>query len=265
MNIKKNVKSFSCFLSLLMLFFSCEKYDSINIERQNNSSNKSKEITGQELFKSIFFFGGEISNKIDVVKKSEGYFRYNNDDEFKYEIDKLNSDVVTQIKNSDDSFFNNFKSLITSGKHLKVRDGFKLASIQIFNSLSKLEQFKDYDFKRFEDLNIEDYIDEDGNIIESDKLKELFPVNEYAVSQGDRGLCVAVAIVAAYALALVAISYVVAVQVAAVAWVAAVYAAVAFWSACKGRPKLNPGKLEPVMTVTDYEITVNKLVKLYEF
>ena len=115
------------------------------------------------------------------------------------------------------------------------------------NTLPKIEQFQDYDFERFEHLNIEDYVDEEGNLLENEELAELFPVDEYGQ---DPGLVCGIAVVCV--LAVVAISYVVAVQVAAVAWVAAVFAAFAFWS----KKSLNMG-------THDYEATVNQIVEIY--
>lgn len=233
-------------MAFLVLFISCEQYDS-NMTISESNLKLSIEPTGEELFQGLFFFGNNLSEKIDVISGSESFYRYNNDIEFKKEMDKLNSNIVEQINKEDKYFFENFKSLVTSGEHLKVKEAYKLASIHIFNTLPKLEQFKDYDFERFEKLNITDYVDEKGNLIENEKLAELFPKDEYA--QDSRVVC-GLAIVCV--LAVVAISYVVAVQVAAVAWVAAVFAAVALWS----DKSMNMG-------THDYESTINQIVEVY--
>lgn len=251
---KKNLKITSPLMAFLILFISCEQYDyelpidEANYPLSNKLGHKSfAEMTGEDLFQGLFFFGNDLSKQIDIISRSESFYRYENDIEFKTEMDKLNFDIVEQINMVDEYFFENFKSLITSGEHLKVREAYKLASIHIFNALPKLEQFEDYDFERFEHLDIEDYIDEEGNLIENEELAQLFPIEEWGVkSQMSCGIAIVCV------LAVLAISYVVAVQVAAVAWVAAVFAAVAFWS----------GATINIRT-QDYEATINEIVEIY--
>ena len=61
-SIRKQLKPISLFMAFLVLFMSCQQYDDDIV----NDSIKTDLVTGKELFKSIFFGYGSISDKISV-------------------------------------------------------------------------------------------------------------------------------------------------------------------------------------------------------
>ena len=67
MLLRKNPKSISMFLALLMLFFSCQQYDSISDDNQNAFSEITVKISGEDLFRAIFFLQGDLINKIPTL------------------------------------------------------------------------------------------------------------------------------------------------------------------------------------------------------
>ena len=65
-SIRKQLKPISLFMAFLVLFVSCEQYD----DDIFNDSIKTNQVTGKELFKSIFFGYGSIGGQISILEKN---------------------------------------------------------------------------------------------------------------------------------------------------------------------------------------------------
>jgi len=76
-SIRKQLKPISLFMAFLVLFVSCEQYD----DDIFNDSIKTNQVTGKELFKSIFFGYGSIGGQISILeKKSSSIKRFSKEE-----------------------------------------------------------------------------------------------------------------------------------------------------------------------------------------
>ncbi|QTY27749.1 hypothetical protein [Flavobacterium sp. CS20] len=137
--IKKHTRKISLLFATALLFVSCSQYD-YNEQLPENKDNvtqmlqRGKSFSGEELFKSVFFGIGEFANEIRQLEKQVELT--NELDSEKREEVLTNLGVFTnKVNNENPTFFKDFKDLITSGNHLKIKNSIELGSDMIENNI----------------------------------------------------------------------------------------------------------------------------------
>jgi len=247
-SIRKQLKSISLFIAFLVLFVSCEQYDdSIAIPVESK-------LSGEEIFKSIFFGIGEFSNRTILLSQISGSVnKFNSEQKNEYlsNIDAL----IKAINTNDPFFFSSFEQSIKSNNHHYVKTAIEKGSIEIKNNLSSI-------VPNFENIitNLEDKIQsETMNLDTAEDVKEFaqeFKKSEYDILlkqnmiEGEQAACT---LFLACALA-VALYAVVAVH-NTVAVAANVYLVLALWG-----PSLDKGGVGPEESST-YDLREEMLVE----
>ncbi|MCF6348304.1 MAG: hypothetical protein L3J20_08405 [Flavobacteriaceae bacterium] len=119
-SIRKYLKTVSFVFSFLILFVSCSQYDG-----SNNSDLNSKEISGEELFKGVFFGNGTIASKLANYKDYEN-LKTQFTSEQKTAFIKLQNDLITYINNNSPEYFVSFKNAINTGNQIIIRQPLEL-------------------------------------------------------------------------------------------------------------------------------------------
>lgn len=195
------------FVSLLVLLFAF-----VSCNRDNDISKERFDFTGEEIFKGIFFQEGNFVDRVqslsDINKNAMVL-----SSEMEKDKQLLINDIISNIKNTNPYFFENFKKEIESADYVKIENAINNGAEELLKGLLKSEKYGSFirealiltekiDFSTF-DLNNEN---------------DLKKVQQYFTDELNQ--------------AILAVAAVVAVVVAAVVWEAAglvnVVAAVTF-------------------------------------
>lgn len=186
-SIRKQLKPISSFMAFLVLFVSCEQYGD-GVETPVESK-----LSGEEIFKSIFFGTGEFSNRTILLSQiSESVNKLNSEQKNEY---LSNIDVLTKAINvNNPKFFSSFEQSIKSNNHHYVKSAIEKGSIEIKNNLPSI-------VPNFENVitNLEDRIQsETMNFDTAEDVKEFaqeFKKSEYDILlkqnmiEGDQAAC----------------------------------------------------------------------------
>jgi len=136
--VNRNIRLFSAVMALNFLFFSCTQYEETN-ESENSSvmSNSimsrtaiDTNLSGEDLFKSIFFGLGSFSEGITLL---EDNVRLANslEESVRDEMIRNADSLISEIRNVDAAFFENFRDKITSRDHFLIESALQDATFQI--------------------------------------------------------------------------------------------------------------------------------------
>ena len=129
--LKKYLKPISSFMAFIVLFFSCEQYeDSI-------STNEENKITGEELFKSIYFGLGPSLDNISVLERQREFISKMENSQ--KQIFSENTDqLIRTIRKDFPLFFDSFKEEIISGEHHIIESSLAEGAKMLRISMSQL-------------------------------------------------------------------------------------------------------------------------------
>lgn len=129
--IRKRLNPISLFMAFLVLFISCEQYD------DNIATPVESKLNGEEIFKSIFFGIGELSNRTILLSQiSEIVDELNSEQKNEY---LSNIEVLTKVINvNDPNFFPSFEQSIKSNNHLYVKNAIEEGTLAIKNNLQSI-------------------------------------------------------------------------------------------------------------------------------
>lgn len=171
--VKKQSKNVSLFMALLVIFISCEQYDTYNISSNENQFN------GEEIFKSIFFGMGKFSNQTTLL----GQISESVNDLDSKQMNEYTSNIETlieEIKENSPGFLHSFESMITSNNHHSVKIAIEEGSIEIRNNLAKIvPNFESFIAKLKTKISSENL--DFKNINDAEKFAQEFKDSEYDI------------------------------------------------------------------------------------
>lgn len=222
-SIRKYLKSISSLFAFLILFVSCEQYDS-SID-DNLAINRS---SGEELFKGVFFGFGDFAKNINIFKNQKNNINDLSDIQ-KLEIETDIEKLISEINKNNPAFFNSFKNNIISNNHRKIEVSLAEGSFEIMENIKviipefdeifsvvedKIKNQKD-DLKTEKDIN---------NFIEKIQKTEYDNLLDENIISNEKSLCSwAIACVLYFVLAVhnqVAVASNIAVAITIYLWVA---------------------------------------------
>lgn len=247
-SIRKKLKLFSVFSSVIILFFNCLQYDDVNNFSDSNKeinhhlNKKRKSHTGEDLFKSIFFGIGDFSKNIDLLKENSS-LASNLSSSKKFEVNNKVNKVIESIKSENSNFFDDFKRKIESGNHILIEKCLQEGSSEIkknidifFPNISEKISIIEKDISK-RNLKLEN-VDEMNKYIEniqSSNLNDELLSQNMITSDGKEELIGAASVVWAVAAAI----YFAVVAHNTIGATALIYYKAAFWG-----PKLKSSKIE---------------------
>ncbi len=80
-----------------------------------------KTVSGEELFRGLFFLQGETADVITLFKKTKSNVPFESDPVVKVQYNEIIDEVVNVIKKNNPQFFSGFKRSIQSNDHLEVK------------------------------------------------------------------------------------------------------------------------------------------------
>lgn len=162
-------KTLTLLLLISITLFSCKKEKLEKIDQTTNKSLSAKtdfkdvsNFTGREIFEGIFFYDGEISERIDFIREFKqqiiaGYATSNRNIE---ELDTLKNEVTNIIQTISPNYFTQLKSSIIEQDHYSLKnlliEGHELYNQALLISPTFSEQFKMTN-KALKNINISDY------------------------------------------------------------------------------------------------------------
>ena len=115
-------------MAFLVLLVSCEQYDhDIGTPVENK-------LSGEEIFKSIFFGYGNMVNKISILEKQSHSIKSFSKEEIK-EFENNMKILITEIEFNSPNFFDSFKFKITSNKHQLIEEAIYEGTKEIMNNI----------------------------------------------------------------------------------------------------------------------------------
>ncbi|HWW41939.1 hypothetical protein [Pedobacter sp.] len=124
-------------MASIIFYASCKKSDS------STNVKTGKEYTGEEIFKALYFGDGKATALVsDYVFDFKNAF---SDTDAKYDIEKVENEILNKIKGTDKDFFEKFGTEIKSGNVGRVKNALKTATTAMRKSLdvdSKLQDLK---------------------------------------------------------------------------------------------------------------------------
>lgn len=138
-----------------------------NIENQsylNKGSSDIEKLTGEEIFRGIYFFEGDVPDMIPSMDSaSTKAFIENLDQDIKDNLADFKQELVTKIQANNSTFFNDFKRDITSGNHFKIKEALDKSMFEYEKVIMSYSEINDV-VDEFENSNIqyEDFIDSNG-------------------------------------------------------------------------------------------------------
>lgn len=219
--------------------------------------------SGEQLFRGIFFFQGNIPNQIAAFKPIKE--KLDKLEPFKkIEEENFVNEIVSSVNGINHLYFNELKAAVESKDNYRIdetmKTGVKLIQISLLNSnhykvLLKIPQnafakldISKYDLTKESDLNL--VISEMTKIMKNTSKK---------IDNSPNGTCVAVTVVVALAVwdVVALVNYAAVVNAAALAVVyAAVYASVVFW------PKEAPATASNDAINLEREVIINSIANL---
>jgi hypothetical protein len=159
-------------MSFLILFANCNTYNDSLIPQR-------AEFSGEELFKSIYFGEGEFAKNIVQLEKI-AVINEQISDENRKEFDQKTSELISSIKKSNPTFFNDFKMNISSANHQNIqlwinKGGYELGKTLsiIFPEIEKTQRKvkQDLDKGRFNPNDFESVLEYEKELISYMKNK----------------------------------------------------------------------------------------------
>ena len=196
--IAKN-KFFASIMSFMLLFAT-----TYNANASASISTYDKEISGEQMFREIFFLqGGTMSKSLPKAVQQEYASLENLSKEQKLERSKLVNNVVSLINENNSSYFNTLKKVILDKNHYQIKEQLAVGGDLIINALNlQVESKKISEYLKDKKIDL-------SNTDEVNKLvKELnLDANNYPEG-GELKMqtCIAVAIVVVLAFALAAVA-----------------------------------------------------------
>lgn len=123
-----------------------------------------KDLTGEEIFKGIYFFEGVVPDLIPSMEaKTAKAFIENLDEDIKDNLEDFKEELITKIYQNNNSFFDDFKKDITSGNQFKVKEALDKSMFEYEKVIMSYSEINNL-VQEFEDSNIqyEDFIDSNG-------------------------------------------------------------------------------------------------------
>ena len=256
--VRKKLKSISLFMSFLILFASCNTYNDSLIPQR-------AEFSGEELFKSINFGEGEFAKNIVQLEKI-AVINEQISDEDRKEFDIKTNELISSIKESNPTFFNEFKMNISSANHQNIqlwinKGGYELGkklSI-IFPEIEEIQRKVKQDLEKgkFNPNDFESVEEYEKGLISHMKDKKYEGLLEKNMITGES----AVAGFPVWAVAL-AVYFVVVVHNAA-AVTALIYYKIAFWGSAELTEERGEKKSNENGIGLSSEILINEIAEYY--
>ncbi len=188
-------------LALGMTLYSC----------QTGEATLKKNFSGEELFNGIFFGQGEVATLIPEISNQVNMADVLTTDELE-EVANVRQDLTAALKVQNPNFFNEFKSAIQSGNHLRIQETLRQTSELIFQGIMDISNVQTSKTK-------EQIASELGKAVNLDELKtsngkfdrtkinnqlskiKLFSDDDSNMGRAQQATCVAVAAVLVLAVA----------------------------------------------------------------
>lgn len=151
----RNIRLFSTIMAINFLFFSCAQYEELDESQSQVSIDNSSfsrnaietTLSGEDLFKSIFFGLGSFSENITLLEDNVR-LASNLEDDVRQEMIRNTDSLISEIRNGDSDFFERFRENITSRDHFLIESALQDATFQIRRNidifLPGLRGFIDY-------------------------------------------------------------------------------------------------------------------------
>lgn len=243
--IRKYLLKFLLFMTVIVLFFSCNQYDNdIEPTRDNNKS----------FYKEIFF-GSVKSSKLNHVKEMIAS-RSSTQKSTANEMERMETILTDKIEELNPDFFTEFNSKIQSGDHILIEQALNEGGAMLEQSLYSTPELAEellLGEKIANEIDINDYINQDGTL-DAEALKDYIELNyqdELAIIS-PTFIFAAVYVVAAVSVA-AAVNYAGAVNV--YVWFNA-------WKWTNG-PKKVVGKISPAGSSLQLEMLINEIAVNY--
>ncbi|MGS2737834.1 hypothetical protein [Sinomicrobium sp. M5D2P17] len=199
--IKKKEKKIAFLLSFIILFISCSKDNLVQNELGEESFNKLSKFSGEDIFNGVFFYEGEVA-KIFPTTHGQTVIKAKLNSDILKKLHKVQSDIIDVFKAEDPEYFVNFKNIITSGDHLRIRDQLMQSSMDARKVTAKLHNLDISKRMTAENLANKLYINSrinsiknDDGSINIDKLNAINYANKESFEvQAEEEACVAVVI-----------------------------------------------------------------------
>lgn len=134
-------------LLLVLINFSCKSDDDYVTNTDNEISVNS--LSGEDIFKGIFFLEGDISKNIPHLKSLKEVYdkqlkKSDNYENQKKEISYIENKIVNQMKSIEPDFFGKFRDTITSNNPLVTETAIKRTSSLFIDALYSDIELKPY-------------------------------------------------------------------------------------------------------------------------
>lgn len=138
--------------------------ESENQSYLQKSQSDIKNLTGEEIFRGIYFFEGTVPDMIPSMEaESAKAFIKSLDEDIKVNLEDFKQELITKIQANNNTFFDDFKRDITSGSHFKVKEALDKSMFEYEKVIMSYSEIDDV-VEEFENSNIEyeDFIDGNG-------------------------------------------------------------------------------------------------------
>lgn len=113
---KSNVKRIALYLGIIMPFI-CFLLVSFRPASNEKNNAFTKTITGEDLFRAVYFNQGELVYRLDVLAKAITI-----DQNLSIENKWLTENAIEKIKKIEPSYFSQFKKEVTSGDRVRIKN-----------------------------------------------------------------------------------------------------------------------------------------------
>ncbi len=154
---------------------------------QTPAENAADLQTGEDLFKGLYFMGGDVQKKIPVLSTMRQVEELQADPEAYAAVQQVADEVIRTIKSADKGFFTRFADGICSGDHLKVQktlqDGARTLNATIQTMPDYAEAYQD-GMALADKLDLKAALDDDG-ALSPEKLERM--VQDELYGEGKEG------------------------------------------------------------------------------
>lgn len=143
---------FPLLFSIVFLWTACTKNGAKESAKPSDDPEPSStysELSGEDIFKGIFFLQGELATHVDCLKKVKTDYdrqiaNLAKQEEATTKIEAIQDSIVESIRSEAPFFFSYFKQSVSSGNPLEVRNAILLASEFLTRSLYNDPNYKPY-------------------------------------------------------------------------------------------------------------------------
>lgn len=145
-NFTKNPLTIAVLL-LAFLNLSCNQDDFVENQAQSNSSDNlfaksNTDYSGEEIFKGVFFFQGEIPKNIDAFQDILINMNNRQDSkEIEKELNSLADEIITYINDNDPVYFDKLKEVIKSNDYFSVQEYMNYTGVLIEQAIILNEKY----------------------------------------------------------------------------------------------------------------------------